>query len=178
MGMEQWARVRRKALVDGRSKRSVVDGERDIAGKQRHTAKRIFERIFDLAGLPGRLHRGEGGGLGDQGEAGSVRAAKPPSRRWCVTAWQTSWYRCRRCAVWTNSTPGWRSRAARTSSAGCAAMARSKEALLAEELGVMQELPECFGMSTESNRMLLKHHLKKLRLPTIRREWEAAAASG
>ena len=35
-----------------------------------------------------------------------------------------------------------------------------KEALLAEELGVMQELPECFGMSTESNRMLLKHHLK------------------
>ena len=56
-------------------------------------------------------------------------------------------------------------------------MARSKEALLAEELGVMQELPECFGMSTESNRMLLKHHLKKLRLPTIRREWEAAAAS-
>jgi len=53
-----------------------------------------------------------------------------------------------------------------------------KEALLAEELGVMQELPECFGMSTESNRMLLKHHLKKLRLPTIRREWEAAAASG
>ena len=32
-------------------------------------------------------------------------------------------------------------------------------------------------MSTKSNRMLLKHHLKKLRLPTIRREWEAAAAS-
>jgi len=32
-------------------------------------------------------------------------------------------------------------------------------------------------MSTESNRMLLKHHLKKLRLPTIRREWEAAAES-
>ena len=86
--MEQWARVRRKVLVDGRSKRSVmskgglhwetlqkmlaysrppghqrtkkrgrkidlhvewirsvVDGERDIAGKQRHTAKRIFERL-------------------------------------------------------------------------------------------------------------------------------------
>jgi DNA replication protein DnaC len=32
-------------------------------------------------------------------------------------------------------------------------------------------------MSTESNRMLLKHHLEKLRLPTIRREWEAVAAS-
>ena len=32
-------------------------------------------------------------------------------------------------------------------------------------------------MSTESNRMLLKHHLEKLRLPTIRREWEGAAAS-
>jgi DNA replication protein DnaC len=32
-------------------------------------------------------------------------------------------------------------------------------------------------MSTESNRILLKHHLEKLRLPTIRREWEAAAAS-
>ncbi|GAG88706.1 unnamed protein product, partial [marine sediment metagenome] len=32
-------------------------------------------------------------------------------------------------------------------------------------------------MSTESNRMLLKHHLGKLRLPTIRREWEAAAAA-
>lgn len=32
-------------------------------------------------------------------------------------------------------------------------------------------------MSSESNRILLKHHLEKLRLPTIRREWEAAAAS-
>ena len=31
-------------------------------------------------------------------------------------------------------------------------------------------------MSVESNRVLLKHHLEKLRLPTIRREWEAAAA--
>jgi DNA replication protein DnaC len=31
-------------------------------------------------------------------------------------------------------------------------------------------------MSTESNRVLLKHHLEKLRLPTIRREWEAVAA--
>ena len=31
-------------------------------------------------------------------------------------------------------------------------------------------------MSVESNRLLLKHHLEKLRLPTIRREWEAAAA--
>lgn len=32
-------------------------------------------------------------------------------------------------------------------------------------------------MSTESNRLLLGHHLGKLRLPTIRREWEGAAAS-
>jgi DNA replication protein DnaC len=32
-------------------------------------------------------------------------------------------------------------------------------------------------MSSESNRILLKHHLEKLRLPTIRREWEAAAAA-
>ena len=32
-------------------------------------------------------------------------------------------------------------------------------------------------MSVESNRMLLKHHLEKLRLPTIRREWESAAAA-
>jgi DNA replication protein DnaC len=32
-------------------------------------------------------------------------------------------------------------------------------------------------MSVESNRLLLGHHLGKLRLPTIRREWEAAAAS-
>jgi DNA replication protein DnaC len=32
-------------------------------------------------------------------------------------------------------------------------------------------------MSAESNRVLLKHHLEKLRLPTVRREWEAAAAS-
>ena len=31
-------------------------------------------------------------------------------------------------------------------------------------------------MSVESNRLLLKHHLEKLRLPTIRREWESAAA--
>ena len=31
-------------------------------------------------------------------------------------------------------------------------------------------------MSVESNRLLLKHHLEKLRLPTIRREWQAAAA--
>lgn len=32
-------------------------------------------------------------------------------------------------------------------------------------------------MSVESNRLLLKHHLEKLRLPTVRREWEAVAAS-
>lgn len=32
-------------------------------------------------------------------------------------------------------------------------------------------------MSVESNRVLLKHHLKKLRLPTMGREWEAVAAS-
>jgi DNA replication protein DnaC len=31
-------------------------------------------------------------------------------------------------------------------------------------------------VSVESNRLLLKHHLEKLRLPTIRREWESAAA--
>ena len=30
----------------------------------------------------------------------------------------------------------------------------------------------------ESNRLPLKHHLEKLRLPTIRREWEGAAARG
>ncbi|NIV73269.1 MAG: hypothetical protein GWN37_00080, partial [Gammaproteobacteria bacterium] len=32
-------------------------------------------------------------------------------------------------------------------------------------------------MSVESNRLLLKHHLEKLRLPTIRREWEAVAGA-
>jgi DNA replication protein DnaC len=32
-------------------------------------------------------------------------------------------------------------------------------------------------MSNDSNRMLLNHHLEKLRLPTIRREWEGVAAS-
>lgn len=32
-------------------------------------------------------------------------------------------------------------------------------------------------MSVESNRVLLEHHLKKLRLPTMGREWEALAAS-
>jgi DNA replication protein DnaC len=32
-------------------------------------------------------------------------------------------------------------------------------------------------MSTEANRLLLRHHLEKLRLPTVRREWEAVAAS-
>lgn len=32
-------------------------------------------------------------------------------------------------------------------------------------------------MSTDSNRLLLKHHLKKLRLPTMGREWEGVAAS-
>src|SRR5210317_1156493 len=32
-------------------------------------------------------------------------------------------------------------------------------------------------MRTQSNRVLLKHHLEKLRLPTVRREWEAAAAA-
>jgi DNA replication protein DnaC len=31
-------------------------------------------------------------------------------------------------------------------------------------------------MSAESNRLLLRHHLEKLRLPTIRREWEAVSA--
>ena len=32
-------------------------------------------------------------------------------------------------------------------------------------------------MSVESHRLLLKHHLEKLRLPTMRREWEAVAAT-
>lgn len=32
-------------------------------------------------------------------------------------------------------------------------------------------------MSVESNRVLLEHHLKKLRLPTMGREWETLAAS-
>jgi DNA replication protein DnaC len=32
-------------------------------------------------------------------------------------------------------------------------------------------------MSNESNRILLKHHLEKLRLPTVRREWESVAAA-
>ena len=32
-------------------------------------------------------------------------------------------------------------------------------------------------MSTQSNRILLKHHLEKLRLPTVRREWESVATS-
>jgi DNA replication protein DnaC len=32
-------------------------------------------------------------------------------------------------------------------------------------------------MSQESNRLLLKHHLEKLRLPTMRRDWERLAAS-
>ena len=32
-------------------------------------------------------------------------------------------------------------------------------------------------MSVESNRVLLEHHFKKLRLPTMGREWEAVAAS-
>lgn len=32
-------------------------------------------------------------------------------------------------------------------------------------------------MSVESNRVQLEHHLKKLRLPTMGREWEAVAAS-
>ena len=31
-------------------------------------------------------------------------------------------------------------------------------------------------MSAESNKLLLRHHLEKLRLPTIRREWEAVSA--
>lgn len=32
-------------------------------------------------------------------------------------------------------------------------------------------------MSAESNRLLLKHHLEKLRLPTMRRDWEALAST-
>jgi DNA replication protein DnaC len=32
-------------------------------------------------------------------------------------------------------------------------------------------------MSVESNRVLLEHHFKKLRLPTMGREWETLAAS-
>jgi len=32
-------------------------------------------------------------------------------------------------------------------------------------------------VSTQSNRILLKHHLEKLRLPTVRREWEGVATS-
>lgn len=94
--MEQWARVRRKVLVDGRSKRSVMseeglhwetlqkmlshswppgyrrvrkrgrkidahlewirrvlDGDREAGRKQRHTAKRIFDRLRSERGYEG-----------------------------------------------------------------------------------------------------------------------------
>ena len=97
MNMEQWARVRRKILVDGQSKRSVmseeglhweslqkmlshsrppgyrrlnkrvrkIDGyvewirqimkaDREVPRKQRHTAKRIFDRL--------KIERGYRGG--------------------------------------------------------------------------------------------------------------------
>ena len=47
MDTEQWERVRRKVLVDGRKINlqvewigAVVDGERYIARRQRHTARR------------------------------------------------------------------------------------------------------------------------------------------
>lgn len=96
MNMEQWARVRRKVLVDGRSKRSVMseeglhwetlqkmlshpgppgyrrpgrrdrkidahvgwihqvmDGDRDLPRKQRHTATRIYDRLRDERGYRG-----------------------------------------------------------------------------------------------------------------------------
>ena len=96
MDIEQWARVRRKVLVDGRSKRSVmseeglhwetlqkmlghsrppgyrrvkkrgrkidahvewirqvVDSDSQVPRKQRHTAKRIFERLQSERGYEG-----------------------------------------------------------------------------------------------------------------------------
>ena len=96
MNMEQWARVRRKVLVDGRSKRSVMseeglhwetlqkmlshssppgyrrakkrgrkidvheewirrvlDGDREVPRKSRHTAKRIFDRLKTERGYEG-----------------------------------------------------------------------------------------------------------------------------
>jgi len=96
MDMEQWARVRRKVLIEGRSKRSVMkeeglhwetlqkmlshsrppgyrrvnkagrkidafaewvqavlDSDREVPRKQRHTAKRIFERLRDERGFDG-----------------------------------------------------------------------------------------------------------------------------
>ena len=96
MDMEQWARVRRKVLIDGCSKRSVMkeeglhwetlqkmlshsqppgyrrvnkrerkidayaewvqgvlDSDREVPRKQRHTGKRIFERLRDERGYEG-----------------------------------------------------------------------------------------------------------------------------
>ena len=96
MDMEQWARVRRKVLIEGRSKRSVMkeeglhwetlqkmlahsrppgyrrvnksgrkidayaewvqavlDSDREVHRKQRHTAKRIFERLKEERGYEG-----------------------------------------------------------------------------------------------------------------------------
>ena len=96
MNMEQWARVRRKVLVDKQSKRSVMseeglhwetlqkmlehsqppgcrrsaqperkidpfrewirtvlDADRSVPRKQRHTAKRLFERLRDERGYDG-----------------------------------------------------------------------------------------------------------------------------
>ena len=96
MDMEQWARVRRKVLIDGCSKRSVMkeeglhwetlqkmlshsrppgyrrvnkrerkidayaewvqgvlDSDREVSRKQRHTGKRIFERLRDERGYEG-----------------------------------------------------------------------------------------------------------------------------
>ena len=96
MEMEQWARVRRKVLIEGRSKRSVMkeeglhwetlqkmlahsrppgyrrvnkperkielhrewvsgvlDSDREMPRKQRHTAKRIWERLRDERGFEG-----------------------------------------------------------------------------------------------------------------------------
>ena len=57
----------------------VLKADRNVPRKQRHTAKRLYQRLAQEEGLPRGLHGGQGGGGRVASEAaGSVRAAGAP----------------------------------------------------------------------------------------------------
>src|SRR5919107_4029097 len=45
--MLQWAEIRRRVLVDGVSKRQILRDDKQAPRKQRHTARRIYQRLRD-----------------------------------------------------------------------------------------------------------------------------------
>ena len=60
---------------------AILEADRQVPRKQRHTAKRIFERLLGRARVRRRIHHSQGLRQGaPAADSGDVRALVPPSR--------------------------------------------------------------------------------------------------